>query len=162
MDVKKEEMIKHEAQYKNIGIQCDDLTCEVCKLSEEEQDYEWKRHQLKEKIPGEIVDEILEKQKQFKDAMWQYVIDHSKIQPNGYLGIQFYCKNRKDFFDRVKAREEGFFRYEALTKEYKVQSLQDKLRKYEHLKSCHRIALKHNIFIRNLAKLYEKLIIDKL
>lgn len=50
MDAKKEEMIKHEADFKNVGRQCGDLTCKICRLSKEEQDYEWRRHQLEQLI----------------------------------------------------------------------------------------------------------------
>lgn len=52
-----------------------------------------------------------------KRSIWQYCIDHSKIQPNGYLGIMFYCKDQEDFWRRVRARQAGFQRYDIEDKE---------------------------------------------
>lgn len=50
-----------------------------------------------------------------EDALWQYLIDHSMVQPNGYLGIQIYVKDIDDFWRRVCARANGDF------KRYNVQ-----------------------------------------
>lgn len=53
-----------------------------------------------------------------REAIWQYVIDHSQIQPNGYHGIQFYIRNQDDFWERVHARYTGqFSRYDKLEKQ---------------------------------------------
>lgn len=60
--------------------------------------------------------EYEEKQK-LKQAFWQYCIDHSKIQDNGYMGILFYVKDREDFFRRILARMNGFSRYDIEEKE---------------------------------------------
>lgn len=58
--------------------------------------------------------------KEQEDGIWQYIIDHSKVQPNGYLGIQFYVKDLDDFWRRVYARARGdFARYDKLEKEHK-------------------------------------------
>jgi len=48
-----------------------------------------------------------------KKAVWQFLIDHSKIQTNGYLGFLFYVRDEKDFWRRVKYRQlTGFQRYD--------------------------------------------------
>lgn len=48
-----------------------------------------------------------------EDAIWQYLLDHAKVQPNGYLGIMLYVKNVNDFWKRVFARYTGeYHRYE--------------------------------------------------
>lgn len=53
-----------------------------------------------------------------KDALWQYFVDHSQVQPNGYLGLMFYVKNIDDFFERLYARATGEYkRYEVQDKE---------------------------------------------
>lgn len=53
-----------------------------------------------------------------EDALWQYFIDHSQIQPNGYLGIQFYIKNVDDFWRRLYYRYSGeYIRYDIEEKE---------------------------------------------
>lgn len=53
-----------------------------------------------------------------RDAIWQYVIDHSMIQPNGYHGIQFYIRNEDDLWERLHARYTGAFeRYNKLEKQ---------------------------------------------
>ena len=53
-----------------------------------------------------------------REAIWQYVIDHSQIQPNGYHGIQFYIRNQDDLWERLHARYTGQFnRYDKLEKQ---------------------------------------------
>jgi len=53
-----------------------------------------------------------------EDALWQYFMDHSKLQPNGYWGIMFYIQDVDDFWRRVHARYMGdFARYDVLEKE---------------------------------------------
>ena len=55
-----------------------------------------------------------------EDAIWQYFIDHSKLQPNGYWGIMFYIKDVDDFWRRLHARYTGdFTRYDKLEKKNK-------------------------------------------
>ncbi len=57
-----------------------------------------------------------------EDAIWQYIIDHSQVQKNGYLGIQLYVRDIDDFWKRIYARYTGDFqRYDKLEK----QKLQD-------------------------------------
>lgn len=60
-----------------------------------------------------------------EDVLWQYFIDHSKIQPNGYLGIMFYIKDIDDFWRRLFARKNGFARYEKVDKGIKIKKFQD-------------------------------------
>ncbi len=55
---------------------------------------------------------------ELKNAIWQYMIDHSQIQDNGYYGVQLYFKDRDDFFKRITARGMGFKRYEEEQKEF--------------------------------------------
>ncbi len=53
-----------------------------------------------------------------ESALWQYFIDHSRIQPNGYVGILFYVKDMDDFWQRLYARYTGdFARYDVIKKE---------------------------------------------
>ena len=53
-----------------------------------------------------------------REALWQYFIDHSQIQKNGYYGIQFYIKNEDDFWKRYTARYNlEFSRYSKLEKQ---------------------------------------------
>ncbi len=59
-----------------------------------------------------------------QEALWQYFIDHSKIQKNAYYGIMFYVKDRDDFFERVFARFSGDFkRYDKLEKAEKMATI---------------------------------------
>lgn len=65
-----------------------------------------------------------------RKAIWQYVIDHAKVQKNGYLGIQFYVMNEEDFWARVQARRDGeFHRYEESDK---LTRQQNNIRYYEY------------------------------
>ena len=73
--------------------------------------------------------------KEQEEALWQYFIDHSMIQPNGYLGIQFYVKNVDDFWKRL------YFRY---SKEYIRYDIEEKERHQDQqiarfLKAKHKI-----------------------
>lgn len=53
-----------------------------------------------------------------EDALWQYFIDHSRIQPDGSYCIAFTVKNVDDFWFRVTARHLGEFkRYNKELKE---------------------------------------------
>lgn len=57
-----------------------------------------------------------------EDAIWQYLIDHSRIQKNGYYGIQFYVRDMDDLWRRLFARYTGDFqRYDKLEKEHNQQ-----------------------------------------
>lgn len=52
-------------------------------------------------------------------ALWQYFLDHSRIQKNGFFGIMFYIRDMDDFWKRVHARYTGEFqRYDKLRKEH--------------------------------------------
>lgn len=50
--------------------------------------------------------------KEQEDAIWQYFIDHSAVQPNGNFRIYFHVKDVDDFWYRVFGRYTGdFVRY---------------------------------------------------
>lgn len=52
-----------------------------------------------------------------ENAIWQYFIDHSKLQPNGFLGIMFYVRDVDDFWKRIWFRYTGeYARYDKLEK----------------------------------------------
>ncbi len=57
-----------------------------------------------------------------EEAIWQYFLDHSRIQPNGFWGIMFYIRDIDDFWQRVYSRYSGNFqRYDKLNKEHTQQ-----------------------------------------
>ena len=86
-----------------------------------------------------------------EDALWQYFIDHSKIQPNGYFGILFYVKNVDDFWRRLFYRSSGeYIRYDIEEKErYQSQQIA------RYLKAKHKI--KDSKVNRLLFIVYKKL-----
>ena len=50
--------------------------------------------------------------------LWQYFMDHSKMQPNGYWQILFYVKDVNDFWRRLHYRHTGEFkRYDIVEKQ---------------------------------------------
>lgn len=76
-----------------------------------------KEFYLRDKIPEDI-----------KEAIWQYFLDHSKLQKNGYWGIAFYTKGERDFWQRVQARYlKEFIRYNAEEKNIKQKAKFDAL-----------------------------------
>ena len=68
-----------------------------------------------------------------EDALWQYFIDHSRIQPNGYFGVQFYVKNVDDFWRRLFFRYSGeYIRYDIEEKERNQESQVARFLKAKH------------------------------
>jgi hypothetical protein len=50
-----------------------------------------------------------------EDSFWQYFIDHSTVEANGYYKILFHVKDIDDFWRRLYARYTGEFkRYDKL------------------------------------------------
>lgn len=88
-----------------------------------------------------------------EDALWQYLIDHSKVQPNGYFGIMFYVKDVDDFWRRVYARYTGDFkRYDKLEKQHTQNQIAFNIMRSR----AHRMS-KRVDEIRNTGSLTEKL-----
>lgn len=53
-----------------------------------------------------------------EDALWQYLMDHSRVEVNGYYGVQLYFRDKDDFWNRVHSRATGeFIRYDVEKKE---------------------------------------------
>jgi hypothetical protein len=54
-----------------------------------------------------------------RQAIWQYLVDHSSTDPNtGYFKIYIACRDEDDFWRRVEYRWTGEYRrYNILTKE---------------------------------------------
>lgn len=60
-------------------------------------------------IPEFVNDEYFSTQS-LKRAVWQYLIDHSKVvDDEGTISIRFYIPSEREFWWRVKARDEGRF-----------------------------------------------------
>lgn len=78
-----------------------------------------------------------------EDALWQYFLDHSRIQRNGYFCITFFVRNVDDFWRRLNARASGeFHRYEvedretaALQRREIYEKLLSELRYTRHISS---------------------------
>jgi outer membrane cobalamin receptor len=49
---------------------------------------------------------------EYKNVVWQYILDHALVQKDGYMRILFYIKDKKDFDKRVMYRLRGFKRYD--------------------------------------------------
>jgi hypothetical protein len=53
-----------------------------------------------------------------QDALWQYFLDHARLQKNGYFLIFFYIKNIDDFFRRLHFRyNKEYIRYDRAERE---------------------------------------------
>ena len=129
-------------------------------MTESEEKREWEIYQLiqlgmKREVATKVY-EILQKE---KDAIWQYLIDHTSVQANGYMGVQLYYRDRKDFERRVEARKKGEVeRYDAIKKEIRAQRKQNTNITLSKLLSRHGDALNRNVFRMALATLYDKYI----
>ncbi len=93
-----------------------------------------------------------------KGAIWQYFIDHSVIQPNGYYGIMFYIKDLDDFWKRVYDRYTGDF------KRYDISEKKSKMKKIDALNSLaetgtvfnnYDTILENNIFTKYIWRLFK-------
>ena len=101
----------------------------------------------------------------FKKIIWQYIIDHSQIQSNGYYGVQLYFRDKEDFWKRVEDRKNGFKRYTEEQKELISLRKQKIYRKYHQLrdsKEQYELQLEkikhHGTFIEKmLLKIYFKI-----
>ena len=48
--------------------------------------------------------------KSLQDAIWQYLIEHSKQTSEGYWHINFIAKSKYKFFCKVRGREKGWIK----------------------------------------------------
>lgn len=64
--------------------------------------------------------------KEGREAIWQYLIDHSRVKENGYYSVYLTFKDRSDFWRRIDARRRGFHRYDIEKKEYLMATLEIK------------------------------------
>ena len=56
-----------------------------------------------------------------REAIWQWLIDHSKVEDTGFLNIRFYLKDQDDFWKRVHYRYTGQFeRYNKIERESRL------------------------------------------
>lgn len=66
-----------------------------------------------------------DKRRNREDAIYQFVLDHSTPVPKGFH-IQFYIRNKKDFFTRIQARQYGLERVINVDKEWIAVMEKDK------------------------------------
>lgn len=59
-----------------------------------------------------------------KHAVWQYLLDHSRLTPEGLFRITFFTKNQQQFWGHVKAREYGKYKRDNLQTLYQRQAQQ--------------------------------------
>lgn len=67
-----------------------------------------------------------------RDAVWQFVLDHSTPRVGGWH-CQFFWKNKKDFDGRVQARKFGLHRLDSINEEW--QEVQRKNEEFQKAKS---------------------------
>ena len=66
-------------------------------------------------IPDFISDDYFNAQS-LKNAVWQYMLDHSHLSHEGQTKITFFVPSEKEFWYRVKARETGKYKRNDLLK----------------------------------------------
>lgn len=49
-------------------------------------------------------------EKQIFDAMWQYILDHSDLLPEGVLFVKFHTKGKDNFAKSIASRMKGTMR----------------------------------------------------
>jgi hypothetical protein len=53
----------------------------------------------------------------YKDAVWDYLLEHSEITQGGALFVKFHTKGRRAFEGHVEARAKGYHREDPRAKE---------------------------------------------
>lgn len=84
---------------------------------------------------------------QYKQAVWQYIIDHSLPQKDGYMRILFYVKDKADFDKRVMYRLRGFKRYDDEDTKARCKERLEEFNKYKqyHTAQSHIATCRHEI-----------------
>jgi len=63
-------------------------------MNKEEEKYEWRVYQLQQSgIDRDVSEKIVQAQDKLRNDVWQYLVDHRHIQPNGYFSFLIYAKN---------------------------------------------------------------------
>lgn len=83
-----------------------------------------------------------------RDAIWQYLVDHGQVKPDGSYQFFLVARNREDFWWRVEQRFNGNY------KKRNVEKLEAKSIKNSH--SFKGISLRFSQWLRLLAKKIEK------
>ena len=63
----------------------------------------------------------------WKDAIWQYIIDHSTVEYDGKLLIRLCVSDQQDFWNRVYARKSNKFKRNNLQDINKLQEINRKM-----------------------------------
>ena len=53
----------------------------------------------------------------YKDALWDFILEHCDITPGGSLFVKFHTSHRADFERRINARLKGYHREDPQAKE---------------------------------------------
>lgn len=127
-------------------------------MNSEEEKFEWEVYQLTQLgMTREVALKVYETMKKERDAVWQYLVDHTAVQPNGYMGVQLYYRNRKDFERRLQARKDGdFSRYDIEKKERVATTKQNANIALSKIRSRHGDALYRRRLKGLIAFLYDK------
>lgn len=95
-----------------------------------------------------------------REAIWQWLIDHSHTLPTGYLRIYCNLKNQDDFWKRVHYRYTGQFeRYNKLEKanEQSFAAMKIQQRKAKEFGDrCQKISEEGNLYYKIILWLYRK------
>lgn len=78
------------------------------------------KYKVKEQVLDDYVTEMVSDEyfstQSLKRAVWQYLIDHSKVvNDEGLLQFNFYIPSEKELWRRVKARDDGIFQRRDLS-----------------------------------------------
>lgn len=127
-------------------------------MSEDEQKKEWSIYKLiQDGFTRELATKVYEREKHLRDSLWQYMIDHHRMQPNGYYSFLIYAKGRQDFFRRLESREsDEFARYEVRKVSKRFKRARDVYRRLANITSTHEKAKNSGLFKGVIAILYEK------
>lgn len=127
-------------------------------MSEDEQKKEWSIYKLiQDGFTRELAIKVYEREKHWRDSLWQYMIDHHHMQPNGYYSFLIYSKGRQDFFRRLEAREsDEFARYEVRKVSKRFKRARYVYSRLANITSIHEKAKNSGLLKRVIAILYEK------
>jgi len=137
-------------------------------MTDKEQAYEWRVYQITQMgVERKVAERLAQEERgaltKYKNGLWQYLVDHYRIEPNGNLRVMFYVRDKADFFRRVQARVDGqFMRYEVEKVEKDLSTVGEVYRQLQNLQRKQKEALNsEKFFIRVIAVLYRKYVLKK-
>lgn len=75
--------------------------------------------------------ETLEK---YKEAVWDFMLEHCDITPNGSIFVKFHCDHRLNFEKRIHARIRGYHRTDVKARQEHIDTVRNDAKAEKEMK----------------------------